>query len=79
LRLSQEFLAHSHISTTADIYVHGAREAKAGKATELSRRFVSVFFEEPDRPEEVRRGGAGVPVANLFPNRKDKTNDRTIT
>jgi len=41
-------LAHSHISTTADIYVHGGREAKAGKATELlANQFVPVFSEEP--------------------------------
>ena len=48
LKLSQELLAHSHISTTADIYVHGRREAKAGKATELlANQFVPVFSEEP--------------------------------
>lgn len=36
------------ISTTADIYVHGRREAKAGKATELlASQFVPVFSEEP--------------------------------
>jgi integrase len=47
-KLSQELLAHSHISTTADIYVHGRREAKAGKATELlASQFVPVFSEEP--------------------------------
>ena len=47
LKLSQELLAHSHISTTADIYVHGRREAKAGKATELlASQFASVFSEE---------------------------------
>ena len=41
-------LAHSRISTTADIYVHGRRESKAGKATELlASQFVSVFSEEP--------------------------------
>jgi hypothetical protein len=46
LKLSQELLAHSHISTTADIYVHGRREAKAGKATELlASQFVPVFSE----------------------------------
>jgi hypothetical protein len=45
---SQELLAHSHISTTADIYVHGRREPKAGKATELlASQFVPVFSEEP--------------------------------
>ena len=48
LKLSQELLAHSHISTTADIYVHGRREAKAEKATELlASQFVPVFSEEP--------------------------------
>jgi len=48
LKLSQELLAHSHISTTADIYVHGRREAKAEKATELlASQFVPVFPEEP--------------------------------
>jgi integrase len=48
LKLSQGLLAHSHISTTADIYVHGRREAKAGKATELlASQFVPVFSEEP--------------------------------
>ena len=48
LKLSQELLAHSHNSTTADIYVHGRREAKAGKATEvLASQFVPVFSEEP--------------------------------
>jgi integrase len=45
LKLSRELLAHSHIPTTADIYVHGTREAKAGKATELlASQFVPVFF-----------------------------------
>jgi len=47
LKLSQELLAHSHISTTADIYVHGRREAEAGKATELlARHFVPALSEE---------------------------------
>ena len=41
-------LAHSHKSTTADMYVHGRRAAKAGKATELlANQFVPVFSEEP--------------------------------
>ena len=48
LKLSQELLAHSHISTTADVYVHGRREAKAGKATELlASHCVPMFSEEP--------------------------------
>jgi hypothetical protein len=48
LKLSQELLAHSHISTTADIYVHVRREAKLVKATELlASQFVPVFSEEP--------------------------------
>jgi integrase len=47
-KLSEELLAHSHISTTADINVHGRREAKAGKGTALpAGQFVSVFFDEP--------------------------------
>jgi integrase len=47
LKLSQELLAHSNISTTADIYVHGRREAKAGKATELlAGHFVPALVEE---------------------------------
>jgi integrase-like protein len=47
LKLSQELLAHSHISTTADIYVHGRRESKARKATELlASQFVPGFSEE---------------------------------
>jgi hypothetical protein len=51
LKLSEELLARSHISTTADIadiYVHGRRAAEAGKATELlASQFVLVFSEEP--------------------------------
>ena len=48
LKLSQELLAHWHISTTSDIYVHGKREARAGKATELlASQFVLVLSEEP--------------------------------
>jgi hypothetical protein len=47
LKLGQELLAHSHISTTADIYVHGKRAAKAGKATELvASHFVPASSEE---------------------------------
>jgi hypothetical protein len=43
-----ELLAQSHISTTADIYVHGRRGAKAGEAGELlASQFVSVFSEDP--------------------------------
>lgn len=53
LKLSQELLAHSHISTTADIYVHGKREAKAGKATELlASLLVPVLAEEPAVEEQ---------------------------
>jgi integrase len=53
LKLSQELLAHSHISMTADIYVHGRREAKAGKATELlASQFVAVLADEPAVEEQ---------------------------
>jgi hypothetical protein len=51
LRLSQELLVHSRISTTADFHVHEnvheRREAKAEKATELvASQVVPVFSEE---------------------------------
>lgn len=50
--MGYELLAHSHISTTADIYVHGRREAKAGKATKLTSHFVPVLAHEPAVEEQ---------------------------